>query len=263
MSAGNTPACGTPPRRRGGRGPRRGPDQGRRNTPASARRTPSCRLGTRRPAEHPRVGGENAELFGADHPPVGTRPRQRGGRGRRGTPPHPLRNTPASAGRTQSCSERTTHPSEHARVSGEDEAAEELHLTLYGTPPRRRGGHPRVRARVAALRNTSASAGRTRARSWRRVARPEHPRVGGEDEALAEVRIKAAGTPPRRRGGQFRHRAERLLQRNTPASAGRTVRRSGAPAAGPEHPRVGGEDRFGIERNASCSGTPPRRRGGR
>src|SRR5690606_28050125 len=50
---------GTPPRRRGGH-PHQGPGAGpRRNTPASAGRTPTRPPRTARSPEHPRVGGED------------------------------------------------------------------------------------------------------------------------------------------------------------------------------------------------------------
>ncbi len=76
-------ATGTPPRRRGERlcGGHRGPQ--RRNTPASAGRTP-CRPGASGPGtEHPRVGGENRSEVSTTSEPGGTPPRRRGEHGER------------------------------------------------------------------------------------------------------------------------------------------------------------------------------------
>ncbi len=73
----------------------------------------------------------------------------------------------------------------------------------------------------------------------------------------------AGETPSRRRGGLLLPRVLRLRPRNTPASAGRTPRRSSARSVTPEHPRVGGEDAPGADELRIRRGTPPRRRGGR
>src|SRR5690606_29500370 len=52
-------------------------------------------------------------------------------------------------------------------------------------------------------------------------------------------------------------------RRYTPASAGRTTRRSTPWEKATEHPRVGGEDSFVAPQLNRAYGTPPRRRGGR
>ncbi|EFE72196.1 predicted protein [Streptomyces viridosporus ATCC 14672] len=54
---------------------------------------------------------------------------------------------------------------------------------------------------------------------------PEHPRVGGEDLTPAGRLIIEGGTPPHRRGGQDVTRDALVAQRNTPASAGKTMSR--------------------------------------
>src|SRR5690606_30347311 len=96
-----SPEIGTPPRRRGGPQLEGRLDRGVRNTPASAGRTSRTLSAPRRPAEHPRVGGEDETTYQASRGGYGTPPRRRGG------PRHPhrahlqRRNTPASAGRTR------------------------------------------------------------------------------------------------------------------------------------------------------------------
>ncbi len=90
----------TPARRRGGRVGGDGAEPDRRHTPASAGMTDDPARRWRRRAEHPRVGGEDADDAEPGETVTGTPPRRRGG------PPPPgqvevrERNTPASAGRT-------------------------------------------------------------------------------------------------------------------------------------------------------------------
>ncbi len=131
-----------------------------------------------------------------------------------------------------------------------------------GTPPRRRGGRVDDGPAVDLRRNTPASAGRTTTPPPAPTRKPEHSRVGGEDENRVRRFGAISGTPPRRRGGHQRGGRGPASDRNTPASAGRTTpHRSGA-RRGAEHPRVGGEDGAVAVTCCLIVGTPPRRRGG-
>ncbi len=254
---------GTPPRRRGGRTGLVLAVLERRNTPASAGRTGS--RGGWRPgrAEHPRVGGEDAGGLAPGRGVSGTPPRRRGGRASKNHTAGHHRNTPASAGRT--CSPAASRPcsAEHPRVGGEDICAIRSASSSSGTPPRRRGGRPRGSVDVGHGRNTPASAGRTAKWTAKNPPWKEHPRVGGEDEGTYRRALIAEGTPPRRRGGRIRWRLHGWDDRNTPASAGRTLTRSHLRGPSPEHPRVGGEDELTRAVASVSAGTPPRRRGGR
>ena len=92
---------GTPPRRRGGRPVCARERKCRRNTPASAGKTPAPAC-TRPPSsEHPRVGGEDSARQCSTLPKSGTPPRRRGGPDPQPHRPHHHRNTPASAGRAR------------------------------------------------------------------------------------------------------------------------------------------------------------------
>ncbi len=213
-----------------------------RNTPASAGRTRLGPLLPGRPAEHPRVGGEDDLLQRDGWVRNGTPPRRRGGLRQLHRSETVHRNTPASAGRTRTGAGRRTGRAEHPRVGGEDATAPHVSLTVVGTPPRRRGGPMATSTLRHSARNTPASAGRTAPTARHRCCWPEHPRVGGEDVMDMTSGVISDGTPPRRRGGRRRHQQTPVDRRNTPASAGRTG------TAGPgvldvvEHPRVGGED---------------------
>ncbi len=272
---------GAPPRRRGRRvewGPRH---TAGRSTPASAGKTRPCPAPPPSPAEHPRVGGEDS-VTGVQVPlRNGAPPRRRGRLSRANAAPSPHRSTPASAGKTEWSPPCRGRRPEHPRVGGEDpnkplndpertgapprrrgRPVPKVHKATDGTPPRRRGGLRHDGQHRPAFRNTPASAGRTA--GW---ARPtawaaEHPRVGGEDSSLRTQPLTSSGTPPRRRGGLRHRRGRQRARRNTPASAGRTLQRSGPGVRRAEHPRVGGEDGPGGDPEVLRDGTPPRRRGG-
>ncbi len=152
---------------------------------------------------------------------------------------------------------------EHPRVGGEDLNEIEPGVTVIGTPPRQRGGRAVAVLDVIEDRNTPASAGTTRTDLRAPPLAPEHPRVGGEDGGGPFQIHAQRGTPPRRRGGPPQRGQLLRLHRNTPASAGRTVRGAVTAMMFSEHPRVGGED-FRISLGDQwADGTPPRRRGGR
>ncbi len=265
---------GTPPRRRGGQqtdtGTRRRErntpaSAGRtttRNTPASAGRTPSHRTRSCCPAEHPRVGGEDAVVEKWTGFSFGTPPRRRGGLAGEAGGEGGERNTPASAGRTGRCSPRGPAPAEHPRVGGEDDRRYTGHEKTGGTPPRRRGGQEGPGVFLLGFRNTPASAGRTACRLLTGWWPAEHPRVGGEDPEDVDYRVGRFGTPPRRRGGRVRAALNGERGRNTPASAGRTHCRARTAPSRSEHPRVGGEDGTPTVGLPRSGGTLPRRRGG-
>ncbi len=71
-----------------------------------------------------------------------------------------------------------------------------------------------------------------------------------------------ARASPYRRGGRAVHAAGAVRQWNTPASAGRTTRRTARAGTSPEDPRVGEEDLANRATVQFAIGTPSRRRGG-
>ncbi len=233
-----------------------------RNTPASAGRTGVLAGLREKVAEHPRVGGKDPLGPGCTSLMRGTPPRRREGRHLLRRPLHPLRNTPASAGRTRHPHGPGPARSEHPRVGGKDAGCHQLNDWSDGTPPRRREGLDPGLTKINLPRNTPASAGRTRSRGSGPGRGAEHPRVGGKDVSGVSCFLVFFGTPPRRREGQAAVRRAGLDRRNTPASAGRTRGRPTADPWPPEHPRVGGKDMTEQPITGGFDGTPPRRREG-
>jgi hypothetical protein len=210
-------------------------------TPASAGKTSSARPRSASASEHPRVSGEDSSgtfvRRSRSGAPERRRVRPAHGRG----DPHRHRSTPASAGRTPPRGPLPPPGPDHPRVGGEDLECLERECDDYGPPPRRRGGrapagHPRPAGRNTPRRREGTSA--------------------------AVGMSSSCGTPPRRRGGPLLGVGEVVVQRNTPASAGRTPASSSPLQPWTGHPRVGGEDPASISMRIAVSGTPPRRRGG-
>jgi hypothetical protein len=186
------------------------------------------------------------------------------------------RSTPA-AGRTLSPDCTTSCGSEHPRVGGEGPGGLAHWVAHRGTPPRRLGRPVDGGGPAHRHRNTPASAGKTRSgsssppasagKTWRCAGVPllpaEHPRVGGEDCAAVVGPWRPSGTPSRRRGRPCEHLDGCGLRRDTPASAGKTLRPRHGSRCRTEHPRVGREDVVSRSTSGAAVGTPPHRRGGR
>jgi hypothetical protein len=233
---------GTPPRRREGPADRLRPDGHDGSTPRRLGDLWARRLHGAAQRNTPRRW-EGCDAGGASTSPAGAPTRRRGGPGRAGRASGVLRNTPASVGTT-------------TRAPG-------LAAPFHGAPPRRRGGLKGASDRLDISRNTPASAGRTLNGHLDDPGEAEHPRVGGEDVRDFGTPGFCVGTPPRRRGGPGLASPLGCAHRNTPASAMRTPSRRPCRSRSTKRPRVGGDDWHRSPAIGTCSGTPPRRRGGR
>ena len=148
-------------------------------------------------------------------------------------------------------------------MRGDDVRSQRCKWTRRGTPPRARGRPSRSSLHRPPPRNTPACAGTTASERTTRVIPAEHPRVRGDDPPPAPLGASEGGTPPRARGRPPAARRTLLCERNTPACAGTTVRRSGRTSLPPEHPRVRGDDLGNRTFHIPDLGTPPRARGRR
>ena len=111
---------GSPPRVREGR-----PDRRRQRwclgiTPACAGRTDFPKNGLTYTRDHPRVCGKDVCTFTCILFTPGSPPRVREGLLTKGSPPAPVRITPACAGRTHALKSRKTGLKDHPRVCGKD-----------------------------------------------------------------------------------------------------------------------------------------------
>ena len=178
---GGESVAGTSPRMRGKHRASRYISEDSRNIPAYAGKTLVGKGISGVSAEHPRVCGENGQGERGLTFPQGTSPRMRGKLARPTSPPRAVRNIPAYAGKTEGdCLARVTLE-EHPRVCGENNDAIAKSVLAHGTSPRMRGKRANSKGFMMVFRNIPAYAGKTGHRPGTGPARPEHPRVCGEN----------------------------------------------------------------------------------
>ena len=110
-------------------------------------------------------------------------------------------------------------------------------------------------------RITPACAGKTTGNTGRTGRSQDHPRVCGENLAVAVLTAAEKGSPPRVRGKLTLYLPDFRPHRITPACAGKTHGFLRALSCCQDHPRVCGENRSFSENPAPISGSPPRVRG--
>ena len=110
---------------------------------------------------------------------------------------------PARAGNTWGGYPPCLRSPVHPRAGGEHETPPGHDSRGGGSSPRGRGTRNRAQRRFSPKRFIPARAGNTRARRHQRVARPVHPRAGGEHAHPAARMRYIAGSSPRGRGTLF------------------------------------------------------------
>ena len=132
---------------------------------------------------------------------------------------------------------------------------------LPGSSPRVRGEPTARTGRQKRRRIIPACAGRTKGLRRGLSALPDHPRVCGANQHPRPQQPAGAGSSPRVRGEQDRHRPRQLPRRIIPACAGRTRSASLLMASLPDHPRVCGANQTHDQRIRAEAGSSPRVRG--
>ena len=200
LSSASLHGPGSPPR---GRGKVDGPPAqvGRgRITPAQAGRSPYFLYGKKDYKDHPRIGGEKAELTAAVISAMGSPPRRRGKGYREFGIDISDRITPAQAGKSVAPRQKRSALWDHPRVGGEKTQPWLLRCRQRGSPPRGRGKASLMLLMASATRITPAWAGKStsylRSETWWR----DHPRVGGEKLHTFSENFPFSGSPPRGRG---------------------------------------------------------------
>ena len=250
-------------------------------TPAWAGKRPTRTAALATTGDHPRVGGEKSAASVPRYPGSGSPPHGRGKEPCFGDGLRLARITPAWAGKSASGQRCAAPARDHPRVGGEKIGYRYTRKSQMGSPPHGRGkgflstsstllsgSPPHRRGKVhhhvikdGQHRITPAWAGKRPA--WRRSRWPwrDHPRVGGEKTRSAFASHRAAGSPPRRRGKDKAITGFHSGQRITPARAGKRPEGRNQQFAHQDHPRVGGEKRFGDRSCRFVEGSPPHGRG--
>ena len=130
-----------------------------------------------------------------------------------------------------------------------------------GSPPHARGRPTKYKGEHNAHRITPACAGKT-CGGCAPIRRPvDHPRMRGEDWLVFVSEQTLCGSPPHargRRGLVGQGPADFWI---TPACAGKTIPSASWRTTSPDHPRMRGEDRHAVNRDAKQPGSPPHARG--
>ena len=169
--------------------------------------------------------------------------------------------TPAYAGKSSVGPRLFSMYWDHPRVCGEKVWSLTFHDLCRGSPPRMRGKARPMPLYSVPGRITPAYAGKSYFFIiW--VVKPEdHPRVCGEKE-LAGIFVEVGqGSPPRMRGKVGFAFLLLLLDRITPAYAGKSFPACMQCYNWRDHPRVCGEKPESVKQVENNLGSPPRMRG--
>ncbi len=146
-------------------------------------------------------------------------------------------------------------------MCGEKQFAVTLYTQKRGSPPRVRGKVDLGYIKKNQYRITPACAGKRRQVRKRRMPEQDHPRVCGEKMSICLYQPQGKGSPPRVRGKGLIFSGRFLMNRITPACAGKRVFHMDSGTVKKDHPRVCGEKRLILCRDFAQIGSPPRVRG--
>ena len=169
-------------------------------TPAQAGRSPYFLYGKKDYKDHPRIGGEKAELTAAVISAMGSPPRRRGKGYREFGIDISDRITPAQAGKSSGQHNASLVNKDHPRVGGEKCLFWVRFGAQTGSPPRERGKGKARNAVTHQLRITPAWAGKSMTAPGRSSRTGDHPRMGGEKSVRLFCIPSRLGSPPRGRG---------------------------------------------------------------
>ena len=112
---------------------------------------------------------------------------------------------------------------DHPRLCGEKAFGNFLLHRCIGSPPPMRGKADVVLNRIDRIGITPAYAGKSCQIVAVFVVRRDHPRLCGEKEPYQRTAEKCKGSPPPMRGKAYPHMAKNVVDRITPAYAGKSL----------------------------------------
>ena len=234
-------ALGSPPHARGRRSGGIKSSHSPRITPACAGKTGAASARQRAAPDHPRMRGEDDAFAVGGVADFGSPPHARGRHVYDVNSLYPYGITPACAGKTKLLLNGIHFFGDHPRMRGEDTTLFEGAKRVLGSPPHARG---RLLNRITAG-----------------MLFTDHPRMRGEDRFSKPSTFSDRGSPPHARGRR-RHLVRRaVVQRITPACAGKTSRTCPFCQPSTDHPRMRGEDEFIAIPDDVPMGSPPHARG--
>ena len=169
--------------------------------------------------------------------------------------------TPADAGKTHLVRVVRHISEDHPRGCGENAVPVLGIAAKLGSPPRMRGKRILINDCCARTRITPADAGKTRTQRGGATPARDHPRGCGENVGGGCAPARLHGSPPRMRGKPLKEESVPILDRITPADAGKTNLDRVAFDPHRDHPRGCGENGLPSAVVFRLSGSPPRMRG--
>ena len=165
--------------------------------------------------------------------------------------------TPARAGKTSALIYRRSRCWDHPRSCGKDFFNHLLFVRQLGSPPLVRERPDFQRRLTDPERITPARAGKTDCEAMAPYSSRDHPRSCGKDDmALSDINPDL-GSPPLVRERRDEIIQNHLLDRITPARAGKTFRWGLDTAKTQDHPRSCGKDSVNVSGNPTKRGSPP------
>ena len=219
---------------------------GDRITPAQAGKSSAARGCGKAHLDHPRMGGEKADIDDDGLHYKGSPPRGRGKGGDIVGGLGCVRITPAWAGKSLFCFTAAVPIQDHPRIGGEKGLGSQVTQLSQGSPPRRRGKDAVVAVVVRGAGITPAWAGKRQTAAMPRTMTRVHPRMGREKTMYFEDKYFCRGSPPRRRGkatAKIHSACDRII---TAASAGKRRTPLRRCRLQKDHPRVGGEKEVSV-----------------
>ena len=168
---------------------------------------------------------------------------------------------PAYAGSTVLLRRHITAPTDHPRVCGEHDLADDMGWAFPGSSPRMRGARRYGRGARPRARIIPAYAGSTPSRRAIWALTQDHPRVCGEHSAMERLVSTETGSSPRMRGAPTSLNSSLGSAGIIPAYAGSTGCEQARGRPHRDHPRVCGEHETMAGIGRTVTGSSPRMRG--
>ena len=169
--------------------------------------------------------------------------------------------TPAYAGKSTFLAHAIALLWDHPRLCGEKPSAFQSRTRLPGSPPPMRGKADVPPPDFLPPRITPAYAGKREQIAQNAPRIEDHPRLCGEKSHSRKTACNQVGSPPPMRGKASQEQPKILLQRITPAYAGKSSSKLPNSDSARDHPRLCGEKLSDMGKKALSAGSPPPMRG--
>ena len=212
--------------------------------------------------DHPRIRGEHLVTCISDAKRAGSSPHTRGaplervladgpggiipayaGSTRVATPPYPSASgsSPHTRGARGAPARCLCRRRDHPRIRGEHGVIDHVGDLGWGSSPHTRGARTGWAVPGISAGIIPAYAGSTSLVSQSIHLDPDHPRIRGEHEKIAEAAERCGGSSPHTRGAPFLRPSSPLRGRIIPAYAGSTTPSNARKGQAGDHPRIRGE----------------------